>query len=421
MTVRTLCSPVLPGAVCVAIAAVSAVLAAYDVWKVVTIAVTQLQGPAFATDFLNLYAGAYLLTHRPELTYRLDEQLAVQRALTGTDGQPVPFYLPPYAALLLAWLGWLPYGAAYLAWLLIGVASTLLAIYWMAPRWTRWYVVIWFGLCLLFLPTVLSLGQGQTSAVLLLACAGFARAFTSTRLSSTHLVASAVAWLLKPQLSAGVLVALVLARRWRVLAGAAVVVAALGGAGVLRLGPAGTASFFSLSQQKTQETLTADPVFLIGPTMLHASHWFLGVNTGANVVAGLLWLVVVAATAFIWRRGPATDERLLLQLAVLPIASVIAAPYALIYELMPWLVSLWLLWQYTATRPAARAGLLWLVAGVWLSANIGVADPRAGGADVAALFGLCLVGFVTWLFHRHPVGIDPTVTRVQQARAYYTR
>ena len=85
---------------------------------------------------------------------------------------------------------------------------------------------------------------------------------------------------------------------------------------------------------------------------------------------------------------------------------------ALIYELMPWLVSFWLLWDYTALRPSARAVLLWLVAGVWISANIGVGEPRAGGADVAAILGLCFVAYIAGLSYYSEHGdLDGTSAR----------
>jgi hypothetical protein len=169
-----------------------------------------------------------------------------------------------------------------------------------------------------------------------------------------------------------------------------------------RLGQTGAAQFGSVAQDKLIEALTADPVFLIGPTLLHASRWFLGVNATAYAVAAVLVGASLGAVLFVWRHGPADDERLVLQLAIIPIVAVIAAPYALIYELAPWMVSFWLLWRYTESRTSARAMLLWLVAGTWISANIGVAEPRAGGADLAAAFGLGLVAFIVWQFHTSP-------------------
>ncbi len=412
MKSRALCSPVPPGLICLAIAAVSVLPAVYDLWKVVTIAAGQLDGPAAGTDFLNLYTGASLFAHEPGSTYQLDTQQLLQRSLTGRESPLVPFYLPPYAALLVSWLGWLPYGPAYVLWLVVNVVCLMLAIFLAAPRWTRWYVFVWLGLVMPFLPVVLGLGQGQTSALLLLASAGLVRGFTSATRSSISRVTCVVGWLLKPQLGVMLMVVLVLTRSWRILAGTLVAVAALGTAALIRLGQAGIASYVRVSQQKTLEVFTADPTFLIGPTLLHASHWLLGVNAVAHLVAAVLASATIATTVYVWRHGVATDESLLLKLAILPIASVIAAPYALIYELMPWLVSFWLLWDYTALRPSARAVLLWLVAGVWISANIGVGEPRAGGADVAAILGLCFVAYIAGLsYYSEHRDLDGTSAR----------
>jgi hypothetical protein len=90
---------------------------------------------------------------------------------------PVPFYLPPYATVLVSWLGWLPYGVAYLVWLAVGLACVALAIALIAPRLTGWATPLCFCLAMLYLPVVLGLAQGQTSAVSLLACAAVVRGF----------------------------------------------------------------------------------------------------------------------------------------------------------------------------------------------------------------------------------------------------
>jgi hypothetical protein len=407
-------SPVVPSVLCVGIAAVWLMPAAYDLGKLLTVAAAQLSGPAYGTDFLNLYAGATLFAQRPEDTYRLDAQHDLQRALTARDSLPVPFYLPPYAAVLVGWLSWLPYGVAYLVWLTIGMGCLALAIALIAPRLTGWATPVWFCLAMLYLPVVLGLAQGQTSALSLLACAAFVRGFLGDApnrragLWPIAGIASVVGWLLKPQFGPVVVLALIASRRWHVLAGAAAVIGALGAIAIPRLGESGIAQFSAVGQDKLVEALVADPVFLIGPTLLHASHWFLGVNPTAHAVAALLVGLSLGAVLFVWRQGPEHGDRLLLQLAILPIVTVIAAPYALIYELAPWIVSFWLLWRFTETRKPARAVLLWLVAGTWISANIGVAEPRAGGADLAAAFGLGLVAFIAWQFHMFPQPARPS-------------
>jgi hypothetical protein len=405
---QALLSPVVPSVLCVAIGAAWLLPAAYDLGKVLMVTAAQLHGPADGTDFLNLYSGASLFIQRPEDTYRLEAQHDLQRALTARDSLPVPFYLPPYAAVVVGWLSWLPYGVAYLVWLAIGLACLALAIALLAPRLTGWPTPVWFCLALLYLPIVLGLGQGQTSSLSLLACAAFVRVFLdagsnrSSRLGAIAGIASIVGWLLKPQFAPGVVLALLTSRRWLMLAGAAAVMGILGVVATRHLGPSGTAQFGAVAQDKLVEALGADPLFLIGPTLLHASRWFLGVNPTALAVAAVLVGVSFGALVFVWRSGRADDERLLLQLAILPIVAVIASPYALIYEVAPWIVSFWLLWRFTQTRKPARALLLWLVTGTWMSANVGVAEPRVGGADLVAVFGLGLVAFIAWQFKRYP-------------------
>ena len=129
-------------------------------------------------------------------------------------------------------------------------------------------------------------------------------------------------------------------------------------------------------------------------------------------MAAVLVAVVFVACAYVWRAGPAGDDAILLQLAILPIAAVIAAPYALIYELTAWLGSFWLLLRYTRHRPRAQHAPA-------------VADQRRAdrrqsrgrpsrstfGADGAALLGLCGVGFIVWLFHAHVVDPNGDVQR----------
>ena len=204
------------------------------------------------------------MLRQPSATFQLDAQLALQRSLTGHDSLLVPFYLPPYAALAVAWLAWLPYGVAYLVWLVGGLTCLLAAAYLLAPHWTRWYPLVWLGLAMLFLPTVLGLAQGQTSALMLLCFAGVARAVLnrstlsgagSASWSRSARVALGIAgWLLKPQLAPLLLLALARAGRWRALAIAAAGVGVLGGLGVWRLGPPQrlTISVFRAQRRRTR-------------------------------------------------------------------------------------------------------------------------------------------------------------------------
>ena len=81
-------------------------------------------------DFLNLYTGASLARdgafagmHAPEVQLQREREYAPQLP------ELVPFVRPPFYALFLAPLAWLPFGAAFWAWL--GVQISVLAGTWL--------------------------------------------------------------------------------------------------------------------------------------------------------------------------------------------------------------------------------------------------------------------------------------------------
>jgi hypothetical protein len=237
-------------------------------------------------------------------------------------------------------------------------------------------------------------------------------AWLSTRLRSRTsngwlLALGALAWTLKPQFAPCIVVALLLARRGDAVACLAVMLGALSALALQMLGPVAIGGYLHLSQQKFQEVFVADPTFLPGPTLLNASQRLLGLGWPAQLLAAALSVIALVALGTIWWRGLAHDDAALAQLAALPVASIICAPYALAYELTTWLASFWLLWVYTRRRPVARAMLVWLTAGVWLAGDVAVVSPVAGGADLAALLGLWLLLMIGWLVRRHvPVPVS---------------
>jgi hypothetical protein len=93
-------------------------------------------------------------------------------------------------------------------------------------------------------------------------------------------------------------------------------------------------------------------------------------------------LLVVAIAAFLVTRQRAV---------AVPILAVIAAPYALVHELMLWLAPLWLV---VGCQRRDRAALPWLVAAIWLVADLGVAEPLWGGDAAAAVLGLIALWLV---------------------------
>lgn len=386
---------------CVAVGAVSALPAVVDLAAIAGIVGPQMAGPAHGTDFLNLYAGASLALHDPLHVYDLDAQLAAQRGLTGWQSPIVPFFLPPYALPLIAWLALLPYGVAYALWLLIGIGALLGAAVLLAPRWGgRWCPLVWLGVVALYLPVLLGLAQGQTSAAMLLAFAGFVWSWRNDQ--PWWMAVCLLVWLVKPQLALPLLALLLLTRRFDVLERVALLLIVVSALTLVILTPTGMARYAALAFGKFGESFQASPDFLPGATVLHAAHWLLGLNEPAHVVG--IGLVVVA-----WMTFAGAADRL----ALVPILAVVAAPYALVHEMTAWLAAFWLLWPATHDRPAERAVLLWLAAGIWIAGNLGVIVPLNGGGAFAALLGLALLVARSWMGGSRGAGL-PVMTRAER-------
>ena len=384
----------------------SAPLAGVGGWRIVGILGEQTQGWVAWTDFVNLYTGASLLARTPGQVYSPAAQQAFEQALTDPGHPYLGFFLPPPSAVLVTWLGWLPYSAAYAAWLGLGLACVAGAA-WLLGQTLRGRLA-WLAGLLLFLPVLEGLGQGQTSALLLLGMAGLARGLSSPSAvasggsraarqpeavqTRSWLWLALLACLLKPQLGLVPLLALLLDRRFGTLLRAAAALAGLSLVGLLLAGPELLSSYRALSSDKLVDSLTAPPDFLPGPTLLHAMQRFFGTGMLADALGLCLAALVLVGVGWAWRGGVLPDDRRLLQVAVLPLASVLVAPYALIHEVSCWPVAFCLLERYTRQRPLARALLLVTAIGVWFTAELAVLEPNATrGADLAALLGLLLV------------------------------
>ena len=278
-------------------------------------------------DFLNLYTGARLaLEGRFAEMHEPAVQLAEERKIYPELGTLVPFVRPSFYSLVLAPLGLLPYGTAFAAW--IALQTVLLLGAW-AWAWRR------FGgdalvFSAMFLPGPLGIASGQDCAVLLALLAGAyelerrgrdkaAGAVLALMLVKFHLV------LLWP-------VALLVQRRWRMLAGfcaaAAVEVAACLALG----GWPGAESYVRLLLNKDLDRLSPTPEFMISVQGLAANLGIEGVwfpaAFGACVCAVLVWALRGAPA---WR-----------MFVLAPLASLLVVPHVYGYDAALLLVPVWL-------------------------------------------------------------------------------
>ena len=371
--------------------------AAFGLAQLATTAVAQLHGPAHVTDFVAISSGPRLLLSDPGHLYAPGAAAALDRSLTATDRFDRPFSFLPPAAIELAPLGLLPYGVAYLLWLGIGLASLAVSAWLLAPRSRLWPLVL-----LLFLPAQLALIMGQTSTLTLLAFCALVRLIDRRPTLAGVLVGlSPATW--KPQLVAPALaIALAAGRQWRALVGAALGPLLLVAGFTVLAGVGWVADYRAQASVMWSLVNARSPVESAGQTLLGLAQAASGPGWPALLVAVGGGAAIHSSVAAVWWRGLRRDARRHLQLAVLPVAAVTAAPHALGYDLTLWLASAWLLLRYVECRPSARPLVLALSLSGWACANVIVLTENELGFPWAAAHGLAAIVASVWLYASHP-------------------
>jgi len=172
-------------------------------------------------DFRQLYVAGYMVRtgHRTQL-YDYSAQAYFQNTLVSNDERALPFIRPAYQALMFVPFSLLPYGTAYLGFLLLNLLLLALAFL-ILQRRLRGLSRVWPGLppalFLGFYPVALALMQGQDSILLL---ALLAAALVSLE-RNRDLTAGALAGvgLFKFQIVVPIVLLFLLWRRWRFVKG----------------------------------------------------------------------------------------------------------------------------------------------------------------------------------------------------------
>lgn len=289
-------------------------------------------------DFLNLYTGAkfaydgqFATLHDP------DAQFARERALVPKLDALVPFVRPAFYALFLAPLAALPYGMAFYAWLM--AQSALLIGCW-SWGWRR------FGpdalvFAALALPAPLGIASGQ-DCVLMLVCLIAAFAFAEQDQPAAAGVALAL-MLFKFHLVLLWPIALLLQRRWRMLAAYAAMAAAEALTCIALGGWGGVLSYAALLRNKSIEHLSPSPELMISQQGLLAN---LGIESTAAAIAVAAAVVLV----FLWAVRGASLWRLF---TITSIASEFVVPHVYGYDATLLLLPLWLT-IFQSTRSSSR-------------------------------------------------------------------
>ncbi len=271
-------------------------------------------------DFFAFWTyGRYVLTHAPAGVY---DEAALHAYRTGF-GMPedfdYSFLYPPWILLLLAPFGALPYPVARVAWMVLTFAVYAAAL--TAWRWPRPVAAL-----LLVAPSsAVCFVVGQNGFVVAALMLGGLRLLQTRPWLAGALLAS-VGY--RPQFAVLVPFMLLFGRHWRAMAGAGLAVLLLSLATTLAFGAGIWGAWLDFMRaQAIPLTVGREPLRDMMPTVTSAVMLLGGgaamahVAQAAGVLAGLLALWRVRA-----RHDPAA-------LAVLPLATLLATPYAFHYDL----------------------------------------------------------------------------------------
>ena len=279
-------------------------------------------------DFLNLYTGA-TMAHDADL-HVPEAQLAVERRLVPKIEAVVPFVRPRFYALMLSPLAWLPYRTGFQVW--IGFQCLLLLGCW-AWAWKRFGPdALVFGA--LALPAPLGIASGQDCTLML---AIFIVAFELARRERWAWSGAALAlMLIKFHLVLLWPIALVLQRRWRMLAGYVATAVVL----MLPEGVNGARSYAALLTNKSLDHLSPSPQLMI------SYEGFL-----ANLDLGGSWILIAAVVAlWLWSVRTAPLWKLF---TLTGVASLIIVPHVYGYDATLLMLPFWLT-IFNCKRPLAK-------------------------------------------------------------------
>jgi len=293
-------------------------------WVALSDGLIDRNGKPIGTDFSNVYAAGRLTWQgRPQDAY--DPALQHQAETAVFDGRDVPFYgwhYPPFFFAIAFAVAALPYGYGLLLWLVASMAGYLATMRAILPRRETLLLAAAF-------PGVLvNIGHGQ-NGFLTAALLGGALQLIDRRPALAGVLIGLLAY--KPQFGVLIPIALVADRRWSTIAAAAVTVIALFAISIVALGSEIWHAF------ATSLSFTQSVVLEQGGTgwekiqsaFAGARNW--GADVGAAYAIQMALAICLAATlAWLWHRASAFE----LKAAGLVVASLLATPYVLDYDLV---------------------------------------------------------------------------------------
>jgi hypothetical protein len=272
-------------------------------------------------DFFGVWSWArFEVEQNPGLIYDHAAQQAFLLSLDPAFPVRFPFPYPPPYLLLIRPLGWLSYPVAQTIWSAATLAAYMIAI--CAPAWRPQIAL----LALLAPATAINLLYGQNGFLTVALLVGGIRLAPSRPVLGGILLGLLI---YKPQFGFLVVIALIAARFWWTAFAAALTGAAAVAASLLLFGPQSWTAwlrampdFIAIVDSERARLLPLIPTALANAIALGASD---------SLAAAVQLAVMGAATGATWfafRRGSAAST-----VAALPVAAVLAAPYAFMYDL----------------------------------------------------------------------------------------
>jgi len=295
-------------------------------------------------DFISFWGAAQLaLSGDPAAAYDQARLHEVQSAVvTFVNGDGMPFPYPPAFLLLVAPFGLLPFAVSLAVWSAATFAVFFVLIRRMFPQ-SGW-------LAAAFPPVFINAAIGQNAFVTAALFAG-GMLFLQRRPFAAGLLLGCL--VIKPQLGLLLPVALLAARQWRAIAGAAT-----SSLGLLAVG----AAVFGVAA--TEAWLAQMPLYVnIGRDGLVGWHKMASVyaalrqaGAGLELAFGLHMLVAAAAAMLVWRVWR-SDEDVTAKAGILAAATLLASPYVFPYDAVLLVVAFF--WLAQRGSPALPLAILW--------------------------------------------------------------
>ena len=279
------------------------------------------EGQPIATDFVSFWAaGKLVLQGHPADAY----DWAIHKAAAVANGVDFKghftFQYPPSFLLVTPALALIPYPAALVAWMAVGLPLYLSAIRLITGTWNTtlaalaWPAVLW------------NMVVGQNS-FLTAALLGAGIALIEKRPALSGILFGLLTY--KPQFGLLIPVALIAGGHWRVIGWAALSTAMLVAISAAVLGTDSWVAFVGSAFRIN------DAILVEGGTdfsKLQSVYGYVRALGGSSAIAwtahGLLVLLLAVGVIWIWRKNAAFD----LKAAALAAATLLASPYAFIYD-----------------------------------------------------------------------------------------